>query len=278
MVSVDTGYFETLGLAAVRGRPFTDADRDPVADVAVVNVRFAAMHGGGAGDRSAAGSRSRPPRPRAPGGAWRTVVGVTPSVRQGAPPTPNRWSICPWRWNRRPTPSCMVRARPGTPVAEIVRDELKALDGGLPIFGWQPLAWYSELSRWTQRTVGGIVGTLGVLALTLSALGIYAVTAYAAARRTKEAGIRLAVGATSHDVVRLFIRGAAWPAAAGVAIGLLGAVGLTRALQSLLPPTAGAGLVIGAAALVVAAVSCRSRRCGRRRKAASPAIAAGPAL
>ena len=96
------------------------------------------------------------------------------------------------------------------------------------------------MSRWTQRTIGSIAATLGALALTLSALGIYAVTAYAATRRTKEAGIRIAVGATERDVVRLFVRGAAWPAAAGVALGLLGAVGLTRALQSLLP-AAGAG-------------------------------------
>ena len=92
--------------------------------------------------------------------------------------------------------------------------------------------------------VGSIVGALGVLALTLSALGICAVTAYAAARRTKEAGIRIAVGATEHDVVRLFVRGAAWPAAVGVAIGLLGAVGLTRALQSLLPEAGQAGIPV----------------------------------
>ena len=71
----------------------------------------------------------------------------------------------------------------------------------------------SEMSRWTKRTIGSIVGTLGVLALTLAALGIYAVTAYAAARRTKEAGIRIAIGATRHDVVRLFVAGTAWPAA-----------------------------------------------------------------
>ena len=95
-------------------------------------------------------------------------------------------------------------------------------------------------------------------------------TAYASARRTKEAGIRLAVGATSHDVVRLFIRGAARPAAAGVAIGWLGAVGLTRALQSLLPPAAGAGFVTAAAALVVAAV-CVVAAVVPARKAASPA-------
>ena len=159
----------------------------------------------------------------------------------------------------------MVRAASGTPVAEILRDELQALDGGLPLYGWQPLAWYSEMSRWTQRTVGSIVGTLGTLALTLSALGIYAVTAYAAARRTKEAGIRIAVGATRHDLVRLFIRGAAWPAAAGLALGLLGAVGLTRALQSLFPQagpagvsvTLGAAMLVGVVAVVAAVVPAR---------------------
>ena len=141
VVSVDTGYFETLGLAAVRGRPFTEADRDPVADVAVVNARFAAMHGG---VPAIVGRRIQvaPSATEAPGGGWRTVVGVTPSVRQGAPPDAEPVVYLPLAVEPPANAFLLVRARPGTPVAEIVRDELKALDGGLPIFGWQPLAWY----------------------------------------------------------------------------------------------------------------------------------------
>jgi putative ABC transport system permease protein len=257
VVSVDAGYFATLGLATTRGRLFTDAVRDPDGEVAVVNARFAAMHGG---EATILGRRLQiaPSQTEVPGGAWRTVVGVTPSVRQWAAPDAEPVIYLPLTAEPPANVYVMVRAASGTPVAQILRDELQAIDGGLPLYGWQPLAWYSEISGWTQRTVGSIVGTLGALALTLSALGIYAVTAYAASRRTKEAGIRIAVGATEHDVVRLFVRGAMWPAVAGVALGLLGAAGLTRALQSLLPAAGPAGVavtLVAATAVGVVAVA-----------------------
>ena len=105
---------------------------------------------------------------------------------------------------------------------------------------------------WTQRTVGSIVALLGTLGLGLSALGIFAVTSYAANRRTKEAGIRLAVGASQRDLVRLFIRGALWPAALGLALGTAGALAVSRGLQSIVPQAVGAGLPItlGSAVLV----------------------------
>jgi putative ABC transport system permease protein len=265
VLSVDAGYFATLGLSAIRGRLFGPPDPDPDGDVVVVNARFAAMHGG---DAAILGRRIRvaPSPTEAPGGTWRVVIGVTPSVRQGAPPDAEPVIYLPLAAEPPVTVYVMVRAASGTPVAAILRDELQALDRGLPLFGWQSLAWYSEMSRWTQRTIGSVVGTLGALALTLSALGVYAVTAYAAARRTKEAGIRIAIGATRGDLVRLFARGAAWPAAAGVGLGLVGAVGLTRALQSLLPEAgrSGAPVTMVAAALVavvaVAAAVVPARR------------------
>ena len=253
VIGVDAGYFATLGLATTRGRLFTDAVHDPDGEVAVVNARFAAMHGGEA-TILARRLQIAPSPTEAPGGVWRTVIGVTPSVRQGAPPDAEPVIYLPLTAEPPANVYVMVRAASGTPVAQILRDELQAIDGGLPLYGWQPLAWYSEISGWTQRTVGSIVGTLGVLALTLAALGIYAVTAYAASRRTKEAGIRIAVGATEHDVVRLFVRGAMWPAAAGVALGLLGAVGLTRALQSLLPAAGPAGVAVTLVAATVVGV------------------------
>jgi putative ABC transport system permease protein len=264
VLSVDAGYFATLGLAATRGRLFTDGVGDPDGEVAVVNARFAAMHGG---DAAILGRRLQlaPSPTEEPGGAWRTVVGVTPSVRQWASPEADPVIYLPLAAEPPANVYLMVRAASGTPVAEILRDELQAIDAGLPLYGWQPLAWYSEVSRWTQRTIGSIVGTLGLLALILAALGIYAVTAYAAARRTKEAGIRIAIGATRHDVVRLFVRGAAWPAAAGVALGVVGAVGVTRALQSLIPQAGPAGVwvtvvattLVGVVAVTAAVVPAR---------------------
>ena len=128
------------------GRLFSDAVRDPDGEVAVVNARFAAMHGGEAGilERRL---QVAPSATEEPGGTWRTVVGVTPSVRQGAPPDPEPVIYLPLAAEPPANVYVMVRAASGTPVAQILRDELQALDGGLPLYGWQPLAWYSEMSR-----------------------------------------------------------------------------------------------------------------------------------
>ena len=133
-MSVDAGYFATLGLAATRGRLFTDAVRDPDGEVAVVNARFAAMHGG---EAAILGRRLQvaPSPTEAPGGAWRTVVGVTPSVRQWASPDAEPVIYLPLAAEPPANVYVMVRAASGTPVAEILRDELRALDGGLPLTG-----------------------------------------------------------------------------------------------------------------------------------------------
>ncbi len=113
VVSVDASYFATLGLAATGGRLFTDTLGDPDGEVVVVNARFAAMHGG-----EAAILRRRlqlaPSPTEAPGGTWRTVVGVTPSVRQGMPPEAEPVIYLPLSVEAPASVVVMVRAASGT--------------------------------------------------------------------------------------------------------------------------------------------------------------------
>jgi putative ABC transport system permease protein len=262
VAAIDAAYFETIGLGLVAGRSFSDRE-DPRSPVAVVNAAFATTH---LGDE-AIGRRLQlaPSSTEAPAGPWLTVVGVAPSMRHSPRPEADPAIYIPLAIEHPPTVFVMVRAAEGVPVADILRDELRTLDATSVLYGWQTLERLSEISRWTMRTVGAIVIALGGLALSLAALGIYAVTSYAAGRRVKEAGIRVAVGATMPDVVRLFVRGTLGPVGLGLALGLVGGWAASRALLALVldgatvgaPMVVPAALVIGMVALVAAVVPAR---------------------
>lgn len=261
IVAIDPDYFSTIGVALVAGRTF--AAHDPTPPAAVVNAAFAARY---LGD-DAIGRRVQlsPSLTESPAGAWLTVVGIAPSLRHSPRPEAEPAIYIPLALEHPATVFVMVRAAEGVPVADILRDELRRLDASPVLYGWQTLARMSETSRWTMRTVGSIVVILGGLALCLAALGIYAVTAYAAGRRVKEAGIRVAIGATVPEVMRLFVRGALWPVALGLALGLVGGWAASRALLGLVlegveigtPMLLPAAAIIAAVALVAALVPAR---------------------
>jgi ABC-type antimicrobial peptide transport system permease subunit len=113
-------------------------------------------------------------------------------------------------------------------------------------------------ASWNRRLMGEIFGSFGVLALVLATLGVYGVMAYAVSQRTREIGIRMALGAQAADVLRMVVGGGAIIAAAGVAVGLLGAFAVSRVMQGILfgvrpgdPVTFGAvaALLLGTALL-----------------------------
>lgn len=262
VAAIDPAYFETIGLRLMAGRSFTDRD-DPTAPVAVVNAAFAARYLGGEG----IGRRLQlaASTTEAPAGPWLTVVGVAPSLRHSPRPEADPVIYIPLALEHPQTVFVMVRAAEGVPVADVLRDELQRLDSTSVLYGWQTLERLSEISRWTMRTVGTIVIVLGGLALSLAALGIYAVTSYAAGRRAKEAGIRVAVGATVSDVVRLFVRGTLGPVGLGLALGLVGGWAASRALLALVldgvpvgtPMVVPAAAAIGIVALAAAVLPAR---------------------
>ena len=254
-VAIDAGYLDVLGLSPIRGRGPSDRDGHPGHPAVFVNARFAAMHFPG-GDALGQQLRVASSPTATPDGERWPIVGVLPSIRQSSAPDVEPAVFVPLAAEPPPALFVMVRAAPGVPVADILRDELGALDRGIALFGWQTLGHWSVLSRWTQRTIGTVVAVLGTLSLTLASLGIYAVTAYAAARRRKETGIRRAVGATPADLVRLLVRGALWPCLTGLVVGGAGALALRPVLTSLLPEAAGGGMIVPiGVAVVVAAVA-----------------------
>jgi putative ABC transport system permease protein len=119
-------------------------------------------------------------------------------------------------------------------VTDAVRKEMSAMDKDLPIYGVQTLSIYVAQSFVVPQFLSLLLGIFAALALALASVGLYGVVSYSAARRTHEIGIRMALGAEKRDVLRMVVGQGLRLALIGVAIGIAGALALTRFLASLL--------------------------------------------
>lgn len=230
--AVTAGYFETMQMRLRRGRFFEARDAADANAVAVVN-EAAARRWWPEGD--ALGGRVR----FVSGGAplpWTTIVGVVGDVRHAAlarDPAPEVYVP----QSQMPNNYMYVAVRCVRPPETLVRTvvaRVHEIDPELPVFKIQPLADIVAASIAPSRTSSTLVGFFGFVALLLSVGGTYGVVAYATSRRTREIGVRLALGAQRHDVVRLLLRRGAWATAAGAAVGTVGAFALARLLESML--------------------------------------------
>ena len=144
----------------------------------------------------------------------------------------------------------------------ILREELRALDPDLPLFGIRTMDAALAQARWPFRIFGTMFGIFALIALALSAVGLYAVTAYAVSQRTQEIGVRMALGAQGNEVAWLFLRRSIVQLAIGLTLGIAGAFGvgtLFSQTQLLVQQRAGDPITIGSIALlllVVASIAC----------------------
>jgi putative ABC transport system permease protein len=233
-VAIGLGYFEALGTRPVRGRDFTAAD---TAGTAIVNERFAAMH---FPDDDPIGRRIRlGATPDGAGSEWLTIVGVVPNVRQRQRRLDDRGfdPVVYIPYASFPLPFAMILARSGSgpgAVAGLMREHVRALDADLPL--WDVMSLDAKLAqdRVEGRELSTMFGIFAGIALVLATVGLYAVTACSVSQRTREIGVRIALGAQARHVWWVVTRRASAQLGAGLAAGLAGALGLGQVLQGLL--------------------------------------------
>jgi putative ABC transport system permease protein len=138
----------------------------------------------------------------------------------------------------------------------LVREQVRAIEPDLPLFGIMTLDQLLAQQRWTFRVFGGMFTIFAGIALVLSAVGLYAVTAYSVTQRTAEIGVRMALGAQATQVVWLILRRSLVQLAVALPIGIAGALGVGALLQSVLVKTNGRDLLtVTAITLLMIAVS-----------------------
>jgi putative ABC transport system permease protein len=225
---ISPGYFKTLGIPVVRGRPFDDRDQATAPLVAIVNERLA--------KQLWPGQEPLGKRVKLFNTEFTSVVGVVADTKYGSlgnepPPILYR----PLAQVYQPGLSLLVRtAHPGAILGN-VRSQVQALDRKLPL-GVSTLSdeVYGSMSMWMPRMAAGLLTLLGVVSLLLAAFGIYGVMAYSVSQRTRELGLRVALGADRRDVVRLVVGEGLRTALVGIAVGLAVAFATTRVVAGLL--------------------------------------------
>ena len=194
-----------------------------------------------------------------------TIVGIVPNLRQRdfQLPDPDPIAYLPFRTDPRGFMNLIVRSA-GDPNAmtPIIREEVRAVDADLPLFGIRTMDDALAQARWPFRIFGSMFAIFALIALVLSAVGLYAVTAYAVSQRTQEIGVRMALGAQGNEVAWLFLRRSLIQVGIGLALGIAGGFGvgfLFSQTQLLIQNQAGDPLTLGGIAMllaVVAGVAC----------------------
>jgi len=231
-LAVTPGFFETLDIPLRRGRLFASSDRADGLQVAVVNERFVAQHfpdGEPIGHRVRFGASEST-------AAWATIVGVVPDVFGGDPEDP-RPPIIFRPLAQQHTRFAYVAARAtGAPMAlaDPVRGAVAVLDPDLPTYWPMTLDQAIAEPLWFVRVFGTMFMVFGFVALFLASIGLYAVMSFSVSRRTREVGVRMALGASARNVVRLILAGGIRQLALGLVIGLLLAAGIARLLTIIL--------------------------------------------
>jgi predicted permease len=253
--AVTPGYFATLGIPIVEGRSLAASDGPGAAPVAVVSRALARRFWP---DRPAVGQRFRQ------GGAEVTVVGVAADSavrRLGEPPQPQVYRP----FDQGYAPGMTLLARTAGDVAAAsgrLRREIWALDPELPVLLDMPLAEYAARSLAPQRLAGAVTGALGFLGVALAALGVHGIVTQLVAQRTREVGVRMALGADAPAVARLFLADGVRVVLPGVALGLAAAWAGGRLLRGFLAGVspvdplalAGAGVLVAALALAASGI------------------------
>jgi predicted permease len=250
--TVTPGYFEALDIRITRGRAFDARDREGAPLVAIVNEALAARVWPGRdpiGQTLFQRIREDTERPL-------QIVGVTRTGKyRWIGEAPRNFIYVPLAQQYHPDNFFFVRRSTETSRIADLRQAVIAFDPNQPVTYTQTLKEYTTLALLPQRLAAWIAGSVGTIGLLLSALGLYGLTAFSIARRTRELALRMALGASQQAVLSLVLRQAARLAGIGAIVGLALAVGASLLLQSLLVGVGAVDpLAFGIATAVLAAV------------------------
>jgi putative ABC transport system permease protein len=233
LLVVGSDYFRVMGLPILQGRAFSDSDSASAPPVAIVNQRFVEKLWRG---EDPVGKRLRIFNDGKPE-AWLTVVGVAPNVLQNgiAVKEFDPLVYVPYRQRTMPDMALMARTRVSpASLAGAFRQAALAVDEDMPLYNLRTLEERLALNYWEQGIFGTLFSIFAGIALVLASVGLYAVIAQSVSQRTQEIGLRMAMGASARNILRMVFRQGMLQLAIGLLVGIAGAVGLTRFLSSLL--------------------------------------------
>lgn len=274
MVSPD--HFATLGIPLVRGRFFSEQDREGAQLVCVIDETMAEKFWPGEDpigkrvnfEEGEGSTHENPVR------IWRTVVGVARNIRHYELENPSRITIyVPMAQSERAWSTAMyiVAKTRGGPLAlsELVRRELAVLDPEVPLYQIETMEGYVKDALSNTTLLSSLLAGFSIIALVLSAIGLFGVMSFSVVQRVREIGIRIALGAHARDVVKMVTRDGLAVTVIGVVIGLFAAFVLTRLLASVLfevdpmEPVTYAGVAVFLIAVSLAAAYLPARRATR---------------
>jgi len=252
---VNTNYFETMGIRVLSGRTFTERDNDSSPRVVIINEAMAKSVWP---DEDALGKRLRFDSTE----PWSEVVGIVANVKHDGlqlADSPHCYSPI----LQRPWSFLAVAVRSKLDSAELVSSVIHAIrevDPNLPIVRIESMREKMKGALASRRLTLLLFNLFALVSLAMSAIGIYGVMSYSVAQRRQESGIRMALGAQTNDVLKLFVVQGMKPALLGIVIGLTAAFGLTRLLETLLYGVSSTDSTTFAAIslllILVAAVAC----------------------
>jgi putative ABC transport system permease protein len=236
--AVTPGYFEAAGLRIIEGRDFGSQDTADGQPTVIVNHTLARLY---FGDTSAVGQRLAFGRP-SPTTTWQTIVAVVTDEKQDDLSVGVKPEVYgPHTQDTQHTMSVIVRTA-GDPLSLLtaVRREVAAVDGEIALYDVRTLDQVVERSLAEERFATFVLSAFAGAALLLTVIGLYGIIAFVVTERTREIGVRLALGATGSNVLRMIVWDGLRVVLAGLALGLIAALTLNRAVESFLfetPPS-----------------------------------------
>jgi predicted permease len=272
--NVGPGYLRSMGIELMRGRDFTPQDRQNTVPAAVINDRLAERLWPG---EEAIGKQLAVPEFAGIADPNVQIIGIARSAKDRSlleTPPPILYLPLMQRYSGRVTLVVRTIGDPAASIPEIAR-QIRELDKNLPVFSAETMQDHIAGSLWEQRIAAELVGLFGILAAILASVGLYGVVSQTVAERTREIGIRLALGGRASDIRGIILKQSLGLIAVGMTLGLAVAFGVTRFLAGLIyeisPHDAATQIAVCGALGVVALVA--SEIPARRAVQIDPVIA-----